>query len=331
MSSTVAPATAAQDITYSNGFYMVSTLSGGGGYVTLYTLDGTATNINSTCCSPVDINTPQTYSPNGVAIEPDNITLANFKAGCRIESAAFLNGTVLFVYTGDYNTGGYDYNSIYFNQLNVANQTLSQNWSFLGGSNYDYPSVASFGISQSDLAVIIAFCKTDTITNPEIRFKYFDNNMNQLASTQVRAGDSYVDYAGFNSQRWGDYTTTQRRYNTSLPEVWLSGSFGNTSHYWQTNISQVTGYPGSVGITEVNLDEKQLSEYPNPVTSQLYVKGNFSSYYGFPELYSVDGKLMKIDVTRKGNEMFQIDVASLASGQYILKFKDLPSVKFIKE
>lgn len=326
---TIVPATAAQSISYDNIFYLVSTVSGGGNYVTIYTINGNATSSNSTISS-ANINTSQTYYPNSAATQPSGINLANTKAGCRIQCSIFLNGTVSFVFTGNYNTGGIDYNSIYYNRIEVSSKKLNQSWSFLAGSNYNYPSVASYGINSTDLASILCYLKSDAITNPEVRIKYFDNNMNQLTSTQARAGDASVHYTWTSTQRWGDYTATQCKYNASEPEVWLSGSFGNTSNFWQTYIAQITGYPGNIGISEVSLKDEPLVVYPDPVKTVLYIKGDFKNMYGFPDLYTINGTLLNIDVTRKDNEVFQVDVSRLKAGIYLIKFENSQTVKFIK-
>jgi len=327
---TIVPATAGQNISYSNVFYLVSTLAGGGSYLTKYTISGNASNSSSTISSN-NINTSQTYYPNGLATQPNGISLANVKAGCRIQSAIYLNGTISFVYTGNYNTGGFDNNSIYFNRINVNSNNLNQNWSYLSGSNYNYPSLASYGTNSNDLATMLCFLKSDASTNPEIRFKYFDTNMNQLASSLARAGDASVDYTWTTTQRWGDYTTAQRRYNASQSEVWISGSFGNSSNNWQTFIAQITGYPGNVSVAEMTLNKENLIVYPNPVVSQLYIKGNFKDINYFPELYNIEGRLLNIDVTRKDNEMFQVDVSSLSKGTYLIKFQNSQTIKFVKQ
>ena len=325
---TIVPATAGQNISYNNVFYLVSSLSGGGDYLTKYTINGNANNTASTI-SATKISTSQSYYPSSSATQPSGKDLANYKAGCRIQSAIYLNSTISFVYTANYNTGGVDYNSVYYNR--IIGTKLNQSWSFLGGSNYNYPSLASFGTNSTDLATILCFLKSDNSTYPEIRFKYFDNAMNQLASSQARKGDASVYYSFSGSQqRWGDYTGTQRRYNASQPQVWISGSFGNSSNNWQTSIAEITGYPGNVSIEEVTLNNENLIIYPNPVTSQLYIKGDFKSTKYFPELYNIEGKLLSIDVTRKNNEMFQVDVSWLPKGAYLIKFQNSQTIKFVK-
>lgn len=327
MGFTIAPASAAQNITYSNAFYLVSTSSGGANYVSKYKITGSASNVNSTIAS-TSISV-QTYSPAGTATQPSGINLANYKAGCRVQNAIYLNNTICFVYTGNYNTGGFDYNSLYYDQINVSSNAVTQNWSYLGGSNYCYPSLGSFGTSQTDKAVILCFLKSDASTKPEMRFKYFDNNMNQLASSLARGGDASVDYSWASTERWGDYTATQRKYN-GTSEVWIAGSYGNSLNNWETYIAQIKGYPGNVIVEEVNFQNKDLVVCPNPVQTQLYIKGDFKNFNGFPELYSLDGKLLDIDVTRKDNEMFQIDVSWLKAGVYLIKFKNSQTVKFVK-
>ena len=326
---TIVPATTAQNTSYSGKFYMVSTASGGSSAVTLYTITGTAGN-NPTVAS-TDITTPQAYSPSSTATQPNGINLANYKAGCRVQSACYLNGVIHLVYAANYNSGGTDYNSIYYSRINTSNNTIRQNWSFLSGSNYNYPAVASFGTNTADQTAIIGFLKSDASTNPEVRFKYFDNNMNQLGSVQVHQGDGAVNYTWATEQRWGDYIGIQRRYSASQPEVWMGGSYGNSSNIWQTEIAQITGYPGLVSISEVLLDNTPITIYPNPVKDQLYIKSDFKDFYGFPELYDIQGRQVQLDVTRRDNEMFQLDVSRLSVGTYLVKMGTTKSLRFVKE
>jgi len=327
---TIAPATEGQNIaSYSGVFYLVSTLSGGGNYVTLYKITGNAS--GSPTYTSSNISTAA-YTQSGTAVQPGGNILANYKAGCRVESAIYLNGYVFFTYSADYNSGGNDYNSIYFNRINVGTNAISQSWSFLSGSNYNYPSLASFGNSATDKAIIVCFLKSDASTFPEIRFKYFDDVMNQLASSQAHAGTNSVNYSfSTPDQRWGDYTGIQRNYNALQPEVWLSGSYGNASELWTTFIAQINGYPGIVQVSEVNINDKDLVVYPNPVNTNLFIKGDISGIHDFPGLYNTEGKQMPIDVTRKGNEMFQINVSTLTNGMYFVRLSDGKTIKFIKQ
>jgi hypothetical protein len=326
---TIAPATDAQNVAQYNGtFYLVSTNSSGASYVSLYTITGSAGNSPSIAASV--ISTIQSYSPSSTATQPNNINLANYKAGCRVQNACYLNGVVHFVFSANYTQSGTSFNSIYYNRINISASSINQNWSFLSGSNYNYPSLASYGNSSTDQTVIIGFLKSDQTTNPEVRFKYFDNNMNQLGSTQIRQGDAAVDYTWAPEQRWGDYTGTQRRYSASQPEIWVGASYGNSNSIWQTYIAQITGYPGTVSVSQVSLDEP-LSLYPNPVKNQLYIKGDLKNVMGFPTVYDITGRLVNVDMTRRDNEMFQLDVTTLASGSYIVKIDNNKSIKFSKE
>jgi hypothetical protein len=326
---TITPATAGQNDTYTGKMYLVSTYSGGGSQVTLYTINGSAG--NSPTIGSTDITTNQSYSPSATATQPNGINLANYKAGCRVQSACYVNGFVHFVFAANYSNGGSNANSIYLNRINVSNNTINQNWSFLSNSNYNYPAVASYGTGTSDQAVLIGFLKSDVSTNAEIRFKYFDNNMNQLNSIQVRQGDGPINYSWASEQRWGDYTGIQRRYGASQPEVWIGGSYGTSGNIYQTYIAQVTGYPGLVSVSEVTMNKGVVTAYPNPVKDQLYIKGDFRDFIGFPTMYDIQGREVSIDVTRRDNEEFQIDVSRLSSGNYLLKVGERQSLKFIKE
>jgi Secretion system C-terminal sorting domain len=329
-SFTITPASAGRNTTYSNVFHLVATRSSGGTYVTKYTITGKATDASPTL-SATDVNTSQQYSPSATASQPNGIDLANYKAGCRTQAAIFVDNTILFVFPANYSDGTNDFNSIYYNALNTNTNVLTQSWSYLGGSSYNYPCVASFGNSNTDKAVILGFLKSDASTNAEIRFKYFDNQLAQLGSVQARKGDAAVNYTWATEQRWGDYMGMQMKYNATQPEAWLGGSFGNANKKWQTFIGKVTGYPGAVPINNMVLENIEATIYPNPVSNLLNVKGDFSKLSGFPIVYTIDGKLVNVDMTRRNNELIQIDVFGLATGIYIVKFSNGQTIQFVKQ
>jgi Secretion system C-terminal sorting domain len=328
-SFTITPASAGRNVTYSNTFHLIATRSGGGSYVTKYTITGKATDTAPTLTA-TDVNTSQQYYPSATAVQPNGVDLANYKAGCRVQAAIFVDNTILFVYPANYNDGTNDFNSIYYNALNVNTNVMTQSWSYLTGSSYNYPCLASFGNSNTDKAVILGFLKSDASTNAEIRFKYFDNNLAQLGSVQARKGDDAVYYSWASEQRWGDYIGMQMKYNATSSEAWMGGSFGNANQKWQTFIGKITGYPGAVPIQEIKLNELVVNTYPNPVQSMLNISGDFSAYKLFPKVFSVDGKIVNVDISRRNNNLFQIDVNGVVAGNYYIKFEDNKVIKFVK-
>ena len=47
--------------------------------------------------------------------------------------------------------------------------------------------------------------------------------------------------------------------------------------------------------------------------------------------HNIEGELLSIDITRKDNEMFQVDVSWLAKGTYLIKFQNSQTIKVIND
>lgn len=83
----------------------------------------------------------------------------------------------------------------------------------------------------------------------------------------------------------------------------------------------------TTGIEE--LDQKDFSVYPNPVTDKLYLKS--TKKLSEAEIYHIDGRLVSII---KPNEEGALDVSSLSKGIYFLRISDhsqISRLKFIKD
>lgn len=104
---------------------------------------------------------------------------------------------------------------------------------------------------------------------------------------------------------------------------------------WDSNFE-----PGTGGCTGDNCEElstvveSRFGVYPNPTSKALSFTNTDKVYYS--NIYTVDGKLVKIDESNNGSALKSIDVSSLHKGLYFLKAYSIDgklvlSSKFIKE
>ena len=73
--------------------------------------------------------------------------------------------------------------------------------------------------------------------------------------------------------------------------------------------------------TITGIDEKQINNfivYPNPVSKELFVEGNFKAKGYNLELYSVKGELVKTECLDSRINQYRVDVSNLKNGIYIL-------------
>lgn len=239
----------------------------------------------------------------------------------RALSAFYLDGMIQFVFHSEFEN---NYNGLNYNRLTISNLT---NWSSkfgLDGYDYSYPSVASFGTSETDKSVMICFLRVSQNSYPGVRVVYVDNAGSWSASTLVKEGTTYADvYASGGVARWGDYTGISRKNNSSPPNVWVSGCFGVfrlNEHAFDTWIAQITGV--SIGINE-QVTVNPVRVYPNPVFDIMNVEFTLEGRSTIEiEVVDQQGRNVRTllyDTAPGGRNVFSFNKGALSSGIYFLK------------
>jgi hypothetical protein len=224
------PVSYGQDDNITTGMVLVASLSGGGSSIKLYEIVG------NWCCSPSLFYWTVPTTPYAVAGDALQLgTSTQLKTGdCRMLSGFYLNDIIHFVFNVDKGAG---YTGVNYNRLNLV--TLTNASSVYGLTSFDcaYPSVVSFATTATDKSVMIGFGKSGSSAYPDISVVNCDDGMSWSAATSVKSG-SYVNYGG-STARWGDYTGTSRKHNSSTPSIWMNGMYGNSAHKWATWIAEV--------------------------------------------------------------------------------------------
>ena len=230
---TLLPVGNGQGLSYGPGCFLVSTTAAGASNIKLYDLtdDMSATNEQLNYYS---VST-SAYSPAGNALQlGTSCKLDN--GDCRVLSGFYLNGIIHFVFHSDFGSG---WNGINYNRLTVGTLT-NQSLKFgLVGNDYSYPSVVSYASLATDKSVMIGFGRAASSIYPEVRVVNCDDLGNWSGSTLVKSSSSYVTYTSATKERWGDYTGTTRKHNSSTPSIWMNGMYGTTVHNWNTWIAEI--------------------------------------------------------------------------------------------
>ncbi len=321
---TLLPVSLGQQGSYGPGCYLVSTTAGGASTIKLYDLtdDMTATNeqLNYYSITTPAYSLPGEASQLGTTCKLDN-------GDCRALSGFYLNGIIHFVFHSDIGTG---WNGINYNRLNLSTLTnQSSTFGAVGVADYSYPSVVSYSTSSADKSVMIGFGRTSPSIYPEIRVVNCDDSMNWSGSTLVKSSINNVHYTSTTKERWGDYTGTSRKHNSSTPSIWMNGMYGNASNKWQTWIAEI--HDNQLGINDIEIENK-MKIYPNPVLDNFYVEFTLDSTTNLNiEIVDINGRLVKSLYNGNGNvgaNYFSFNKASLSSGLYFLVIKN--NLKTIK-
>lgn len=313
---TILPVSYGQAGNYGPGCYFVSTFSSGASSINLYEITDDMSS-SSEQLNHFTVSTT-TYSAAANAEQSGTTTLLD-NGDCRALSGFYLDGFVHFVFHSDFGSG---YNGVNYNRLNLTTLSNTSKMFGLTGSDYSYPSVASFATSPTDKTVTIGFGKSSSTVFPEIRAVSCDNSMTFGSSVLVKAGLDFVEYTASPGgvERWGDYSGMARKHNAALPTVWMNGSFGTTANNWRAYISEITG-TGGAGLTET--DKKQgMSVFPNPIYAEFSTKFemNVASEINISVL-DLQGKTVKTlysGLAKNGMNTFTFNKALLPSGTYFL-------------
>lgn len=187
---------------------------------------------------------------------------------------------------------------------------------------FGYPNIEYTGELISDEAIIMVNHSSDS-TNPGIS-AFFYKNGDFSDPLLVKEGQTVVTVQTGKTQRWGDYTGLQRKYNEK-GVVWGSGYFGkfisSTQRVNGTWIAQLKS-PTFTGKDEVKICNSSAAVYPNPFENMvtLEFKNKYLEEYSF-SLFDESGKLVKIlrkDYVKPGTNRISFCLEPLKSGNYYL-------------
>ena len=311
---TLLPVSSGQGLSFTPGCYLVATSAGGASNIKLYDLTDDLTgspslnyySVSTTAYSPAS-NSPQL----GTSCLLDN-------GDCRALSGFYLNGIIHFVFHSDIGSG---WNGINYNRLTVGTTTNQSSMYGLSGSyDYSYPSVSSFATSSTDKSVMIGFGRISSSSHPEVRVVNCDNAMNWSASTLVKSSVSYVSYVSTTTERWGDYTGTARKHNSSSASIWMNGMYGNSSHKWDSWNAEI--HSGGTSSIEEIQNENSVKVFPNPIVETFAVEFSLSENTNIEiNIIDITGKTVKELYKGRGiqgDNVFSFNKANLSSGNYFL-------------
>ncbi len=305
---------------YGPGVYLVSNESIGHNKIRLWDLTddmgGTPELISYTVNSSA-------YSPAANAFQQGTTNQLD-NGDCRILSAFYLNGVIHYTFNSDIGEG---WNGLNYNRLKISNTTnTNSTFGFQGSFDYAYPAVVSFSTSMNDPSVMISFLRSSAEIYPEVRVVNCDQDFTWSPSKLVKAGETFVDFLGSETERWGDYTGISRRHNSPTGNIWLSGCYGaninsqNTPNTYKTRVAEVSG--GTMVGNEPLSSTKDFSLYPNPTYDLIHI--DFIAEQ--PELttiglYDMNGRLIKLlfqDTPKPGANQLTFNQDALPSGAYLI-------------
>jgi len=317
---TMVPASYGHNGSYGPGIYLVSTINKGGDSLYLYNV---STDMEHSPKMTSYLIKTKPYRVSGDAQQKGNSDLLS-NGDCRVQSAFYLNNIIYFVFHSKFNDLN-GYNGINYNQLNVVNKSITSKIIGLYGFDYSYPSVASASQEGKDEKdVIIGFLKSGSTIYPQIRTLYVDASLTETSTTPVKDGDTYVSLI-MGEERWGDYSGICRKYNATVPTVWMSGCYatnnGTTLHTYKTWIAELkdanTGF-----LEEENVELTDFKVFPNPSVDMVNIEFILKSPEDIDvQIIDMEGRSVKVlynDYTKAGKTVLSFNKLTLKSGIYFV-------------
>jgi hypothetical protein len=313
---------------YNHGIYMVSTknINPGQSSDKLFWYEITDSfNAPNVMLIPhtTDALTPYSYPIAGFQLGTvDSIKLSNTKA----HGGFYMDSTLNFVYCRNFNY----FSVIVLNRLDMRNNTI-QRFPLgytAGQEDYSFPSIAFMGADSTDPDnMVLGYERTGVGIFPEMAAIHFDDGAFWPTSTVVRQGEGWIDYYGGNKlERWGDYTTIQRRYDSNPTRCWFVGSYpngANANHWGATNllnayIAELGDSTLIQGATKPKTESLGLSVLPVPNNGSFMVlSSRHENRITRVTVTDVDGRLL-FDQSVQPCHEHPVSVSSLASGIYFV-------------
>lgn len=248
----------------------------------------------------------------------------------KVKSGFVMDSVLNFVYCR--NRG--NYGEVVLNRLDLRNNTLQRYplGDSAGQQDFAFPSIAFMGADSTDPDnMAMGFHKLSTSIYPQLHAIHFDDGSFHVGSTLVRNGDGPVNfYGGSQSERLGDYTTIQRRYDAAPSRAWLVGGYPNganpngfgrsflyNSFIAELGDSLALGAPGGAVASS-----PKVVLWPNPATEVVWLK----SIHEDPRILAVclvdmQGRQYFPDSHRFDAKSVEVLLEGLASGLYFARIQ----------
>lgn len=320
------------DPNYNTGIYFSNTSSDAGTKVYWYYLNGNLTSTGATISKNQIATTTYNAVPHVSQMGGDN--LDGFD--CRTQHGFYMNGKLYTVYFRS-NSG---WGQIIYNRIKISNNTLTRaNWGNIAGSqNYCFPNIAHIGTDTTDENVIIGFLRSGPSIYPEMCAVNHDGTAFSTSSTLIKSSLGQLDYNPISGveERWGDYTTIQRKYNANPPTCWMVGQYscGATPNDWHKSY-QHNAYIAELGnafsadtciiapflsVNKINKNLEGVKVYPNPANKSATIEW-INNQYNISKVALVN--LVGQTIFEKNNlqnkNQLNIDLSNLSNGIYFIR------------
>jgi hypothetical protein len=190
---------------------------------------------------------------------------------------------------------------------------------------YGYPNLSYCGTNSLSQHSLITFDYSAQDFFPSFGASFFEKDDTYSPLTNLKTGNTNI-YVLWNTQRWGDYSGTQPKYNEP-GKVWASGTFGKkvgAKLAYGTWIAEIYSKVEDIPLPSTDFSAKA---YPNPPqNNQMFIEFNLPKSQKIQvEIVDINGRRVALlyDADAKaGMNTFSFSTTPLENGLYIVRILD---------
>jgi hypothetical protein len=187
---------------------------------------------------------------------------------------------------------------------------------------YGYPNISYCGLNSQSQQSIITFDYASVTMNASFGSVFFEKDDSYSAIGNLKTGNTTI-YILYGTQRWGDYSGTQPKYN-DLGEVWASGTFAKKVGTKRAYGTWVAALRSPADDSNVPATEFSAKAFPNPpVNYQMSIEFNLTEAQDIQiELIASNGRVISQlynDYAKAGKNIFTFSTLPLENGIYIIR------------
>ena len=299
------PTPSGWDYLLTPGMYFTSNKALGGNLYNLYyTTDSVGGNPSLISVQTTGLETA--LAPDGRQKGTSNV-LNTFDS--RIWSALYLDGTI---HMGSHvNTENGDV-GLFYGRFDVANVKVDADVLITPGVDYGFPSFTAFGSTEDEDKIMVNYLYTGADLFPGQQQRACQGTGTDFQwsePTTLKEGTSIINALSDNNERWGDYTTSCKRFINGRTENWVTGSFGETNGYgtWLGQLVSETEF-NSVPMAEFVADKTTTPAGSNIQFTDLTQKNPSNWQWLFPSGIPSTSTEQNPTITYSDNGAFDVQL-----------------------
>lgn len=310
---TVVPVEKGSRGNYGDNAYFVATEGSGDNIIALYTLDNSNGRL---IAKEYDINYYDIANDGEMFSTTEVLDMGD----ARVKNAIIIDNQIHLVHT---TSTVNKYAAIGYHKIDLSDNSAESLIMHKDRKerNLAYPTIAAAGTEEGDQTVIIAYTESGADIYPRLCMVSVDENMTESDEVVLQEGEGIVDILEDEVERWGDYITIAKHFNSNV--LWVFGCVGGSNDNHDNYLIQVS--LDAQASTPQIAKTPSIEAYPNPVMEMVNLSFELNKRQVVNiSLYNANGQQIELltkDAFNEGKHLLHFDMSQLSKGSYFLKIE----------